>query len=270
MIIRLVKLSISIIFYISYRIVVFFIKVVKKKFPATLVIITYHCVKMEQRSQFEKQMDILLQLGHPIHVNGALPTSHNNHYIGVTFDDGYQSVLENALPILQTRKIPATIFVTTGALGKKPEWIGNPDHIYANERVLTEKQLKELPDDLITIGSHTVSHVHLTDVDESTARREIVDSKETLEKLLNKKITLFAAPYAIVHKDMTTLFEEAGYERVFLNIPTYPTTKTDLYIMGRTSVEATDWPLEFRLKLLGAYQWLPLAISLRKKLRGQS
>ena len=99
MISRLFKLSISIIFYIINGIVISLIRPFKKEFPATLVIITYHSVKIDERGKFEKQMDVLLKVGHPVPINLTLPASKNKNFIGVTFDDGYQSVLENALAI---------------------------------------------------------------------------------------------------------------------------------------------------------------------------
>ena len=37
----------------------------------------------------------------------------------VTFDDGYSDVLRNALPILKDQQCPATVFVTTGAIGNR-------------------------------------------------------------------------------------------------------------------------------------------------------
>lgn len=213
-------------------------------------------------------MNMLLNTGRPVSLSGNISTLPNERNIAVTFDDAYQSVLQNALPILRAKNIPATIFVPTGYLGKAPGWIKNPDHQYATELVATENQLKALPSHLITIGSHTVSHVNLNYENESTIKREILDSKNALERLTDRKVTLFAAPYAIINEKFAELFKEAGYQRLFLNIPTYPATRTDLYIMGRTSVEPTDWSIEYRLKLLGAYQWLPIAISLKRKLIG--
>ena len=40
----------------------------------------------------------------------------------ITFDDGYQSVLENALPILNNLSLPATIFITGKVLEKSYFW----------------------------------------------------------------------------------------------------------------------------------------------------
>lgn len=233
----------------------------------SLVILTYHSIKTSASEQFKKQMDMLLNTGMPVTLDGDILWLLGKHNIAVTFDDAYQSVLQNAFPILRDKKIPATIFVPTGFLANKPGWIKKADHPYANEILLTEKQLAELSNDMITVGSHTVSHAELVNIDAETFRREISDSKRKLEMILNKRITLISVPYGQFDKSFTELFKEAGYQRVFLNIPTFPATKTDLFVMGRVAVDADDWPIEFRLKLLGAYQWLPLAIKIKSILR---
>ena len=264
---RLLKLFIAIVFYAGLRIFLFQQSLFRGNIRPMLVIITYHPIKASQTTGFKKQMDMLKSIGQPVPLTeiADLKSAYN---IAVTFDDAYQSVLQNALPILKLNKIPATIFVPTGFLGKKPEWIKNPEHPYSNEIVATAEQLKSLPADFITIGSHTVSHLNLINIAEEVAKQEIFDSREALEKLLHRGITLFAAPYATLDEGFIDFFKQAGYERVFLNIPTFPATKTDLYFLGRTSVEPTDWPIEYYLKLTGAYQWMPLAIRIKKKLLG--
>ena len=257
---RVIKLAIALIFYILnkvYRIIlIFFGKIISP----TLVILTYHPVKKEDSEKFINQMDALLKAGRPVSLSEAYYDDYN---IAVTFDDGFQSVLFNALPILRERNIPATIFVPTGSLGKKPEWINSPHHDFADETVLSEEQLKTLPSDLVEIGSHTVSHMKLDNIDESVVKREINESKIKLESIVNKNVNFISVPYAIFDEKFTDLFRDAGYERVFLNIPTFPATKTNLYVMGRISSDLDDWPIETRLKLSGAYQWLPLAISIK-------
>lgn len=268
MINRLSKLAIAILFYAGYAVFRMICRLTGRRLPPALIILTYHPVKAVHTRLFENQMEMLLKAGNPVSLGGGTDMLKSGYNIAVTFDDAYQSVLQNALPVLHEKNIPATIFVPTGCLGEKPMWIKNKNHCYADETVVTEDQLSALPADLISIGSHTVSHINLTNVDENIARKEIFESKETLEKILGQKVTLFAAPYATLDEKFTGFFRQAGYERVFLNIPTLPATRTDLYILGRTSVEPTDWPLEYRLKISGAYQWLPLAIRLKKTLLG--
>jgi peptidoglycan/xylan/chitin deacetylase (PgdA/CDA1 family) len=267
---RLLKLAIAIVFFIGDNIHRITCKLIGKQKQPFLIILTYHSVKSSHVANFEKQMNSLLKIGKTISLNNEIIILKSRYNFAVTFDDAYQSALQNAVPILRAKNIPATIFVPTGYMGKSPAWIKNQNHHDASETVASEVQLKALPADLITIGTHTISHIRLTNVDESLAWKEIFESKNTLEKLLNKKVTLFAAPFATLDKKLSNLFIQAGYKRVFLNIPTFPATETNLYIMGRTSVEPTDWPMEFYLKLVGAYQWLPLAITIKNRLLGRN
>ncbi|HEV2395325.1 MAG TPA: hypothetical protein VGS27_00100, partial [Candidatus Sulfotelmatobacter sp.] len=57
-----------------------------------------------------------------------------------------------------------------------------------------------------------------------------------------------------------------GYRRVFTILPRLAFSSPQEFATGRVAVDPTDWPLEFRLKLLGAYQWLPYGISAKRKL----
>jgi len=266
MIERLLKLSISIVFYTVYRGIILIYLLLKKPFPATIAVLMYHSLKSEQRSRFEKHMDELIKAGRPVRANILGPLMKGQHHIAVTFDDGYQSVLNNALPILIARKIPATIFVTTGYLGAKPGWIHNPDHENINENILTEEQLKQIPDDLITIGSHSVTHPHLASIGKDDAFKELIESKKTLEDMLHTDITLLSLPYGSINKEIIDMAKRAGYKHIYLNIPSLPFSKVGEYVIGRINISLDDWLIEYHLKLLGAYQWLFFAIIFKRKL----
>jgi peptidoglycan/xylan/chitin deacetylase (PgdA/CDA1 family) len=263
---RLLKLLIAILFYVNYQCIVMIFSLLKKKLPGTVTTITYHSIKPDQHLKFKKQMEDLTKLGTPISADFTDPVKRGAHYIAVTFDDGFRNILYSALPFMRERKIPATIFVPTGYLGKKPGWINDLTHPNANEVLLTEEQIINLTDDQFTIGSHTVSHPHLKTVDNNTFVTEITDSKKKLEEILRKQINLISLPYGSLNTGYIDLFKEAGYQHVFLNIPTFPATKIKEYFIGRIDVSLDDWPVEYRLKLLGAYQWLPLAIKIKKKI----
>ncbi len=266
---RTVKLAIAAIFYCIWSTARAVFVLAGKRRPATLVILTYHVVKGEDAARFSRQMGMLSRMGRPVSLEEGIDAIGGGHHIAISFDDAFQSVLANALPVLTAMKLPATIFVPSGFLGKVPSWVTSPTHPYAGEIVATEEQLKQLAGGLISIGSHTVNHINLTNVDASVARFEIFDSKSDLEAILGREVRLFAAPFATLDSRLEGLFVEAGYTRVFTNIPTFPASRTDLYVLGRTSVEPGDWPLEFYLKCCGAYQWMPLAVSLKKWITGR-
>jgi peptidoglycan/xylan/chitin deacetylase (PgdA/CDA1 family) len=60
--------------------------------------------------------------------------------------------------------------------------------------MMSQQQLRELAGYGIDIGAHTVTHPILRSVDEQTARREIAESKATLEAISGQPVTSFAYP----------------------------------------------------------------------------
>lgn len=75
---------------------------------------------------------------------------------------------------------------------------------------LTEEDLKKLAE-THEVGAHTISHPHLATLSASDARKEIVDSKKYLEKLLDKEIKTFCYPYGEFNGDIKNSVREAGF-----------------------------------------------------------
>jgi hypothetical protein len=85
---------------------------------------------------------------------------------------------------------------------------------------------------------------------------------------LNQRITLFSFPYGEFNERLIQLCREAGYERVFTILPKPAFADPQEFVTGRIAVNPTDWKLEFRLKILGAYQWFPAVSAWKQKLFG--
>jgi len=228
----------------------------------------YHSVKTHEREQFARQMDLLVRLTNP--VAGDF-TGHKNcrnrSFVAVTFDDGYQSILENALPILQQKKIPVTVFVPTNSLGSRPGWITNKEHRDAAERLLTSDELKLIEQTGGLIGSHSVTHRPLTELSPIEALAELTESRQVLEKILERNVGSFALPYGAGNPDVLRLAAEAGYQRIFLSEPVNSRGGAEGFVYGRIGVSPTDWVMEYRFKILGAYQWLPMGIAAKRRIR---
>ena len=226
----------------------------RRRQPAC-VIIYYHAVPTADWRRFAHQMDALLRLAKPIPCDlPELPDS-SGHYCAVTFDDGFVSVLENALPELERRGIPATLFVPTGSLGGPPAWV-KPNSPARHERVLSAEQLTALKGHrLLTIGSHSISHPDFLKLSPAQARRELDQSKAQLEAILGHKVSLFSFPHGKCDPATIGLARAAGYDRVFTINPCNAFTGPDSFVQGRVLVDPADWTLEFRLKVLGAYRW---------------
>jgi len=214
-------------------------------------------------------MDTLMLHANPIAGDYKQPLRPGQHYVVVTFDDGFLSTIENAVPELVQRRIPATFFVIAGLLGTVPGWTEYGQDSVGEEIVATAERLRQLPCDLITIGSHTMTHPLLTSLPEGEAKVELSASRAELEKLLNRDVKLFSFPYGALNERLIELCREIGYERVFTILPILAFTDPEEFVTGRIAVNPTDWELEFRLKILGAYRWLPRVFAWKRKLLGR-
>jgi len=235
--------------------------------PTACVVLYYHAVAREYREQFARQMDILLRCTRPVRADLKSPLAAGQCYSAITFDDGYRSVKENALPELQERRIHSTIFVVSSALGRRPPWLdGNTNGYSMQDELMTPEELWTLPSDLVSIGSHTITHPHLPALSEEDAKRELEGSRKALETTLQREVRLFSFPYGAFNTRLVNCCREAGYERVFTISPTMAFSDPQEYVTGRVLADPTDWDLEFRLKVLGAYRWLPHAIEWKHRI----
>jgi peptidoglycan/xylan/chitin deacetylase (PgdA/CDA1 family) len=133
---------------------------------------------------------------------------------------------------------------------------------------MTEDQLKAIASDSIVVGSHSMTHPLMTKLSPEQLRGELLGSREKLEKMLNRRVSLFSFPYGAFNAQAVAESRLAGYKRVFTALPVFACCTASEFETGRVGTAPTDWPLEFRLKLAGAYRWLPFAYSLKKRIRG--
>ena len=262
---RLLKLLISVVFFCQFGFWNLIRRLMGNKAVGSSVVLYYHGVPSEERAQFARQLDTVVRLAKPITTDVRFPLNTGEHYVAITFDDGFESILVNAIPELKKRRIPSTIFVPTQLLGQFPPWLTTAEDQDRNGKLMSVEQLQRLPADLVTIGSHGKTHCLLPSLNEECAKRELSESRTKLEELLNRRITVFSFPFGALSQDLVGWCREAGYERVFTSSPVIAFADPQEFETGRVWAEPTDWPLEFRLKILGAYRWLPWAIALKRK-----
>jgi peptidoglycan/xylan/chitin deacetylase (PgdA/CDA1 family) len=127
--------------------------------------------------------------------------------VGITFDDGYLNVLEDALPVLRRYGFTATMFIIAGRLGGTNEWDDGPSW-----KLMDGAQVAELAEAGMEIGSHSASHVRLAGLPSDQLAAEVADSRRTLEDLLGKPVRGFAYPYGSMDAAARRAVTEAGYE----------------------------------------------------------
>lgn len=130
----------------------------------------------------------------------------------ITFDDGYSGVCEQAAPILAEFDFPAIVYVTTRAIGDEaPRSSNDFAGLYADKRMLTWSQARELDRQGIRIGSHLQLHYDLTRLPEAEGRAELRAAKAEIEERIGRECDSFAYPYGKFGRAQAGWVADAGY-----------------------------------------------------------
>lgn len=223
------------------------------------MVLYYHAVPAHHRELFARQLDMILRIARPVPSSLVASMVPGGRYVSITFDDGFVSVMNNAAPELAKRQIPWTIFIPSGCLGRQPDWLRTPRAAARQDRVMTPEELGSLiRDPLVTVASHTVHHTNLLEVDSQRAFEELSCSRTELEALVGKPVDQFSYPFGARSPALDQQAHAAGYSRVFSTEPVPACCSNGQTATGRASVDPDTPPLEFRLRLLGAYRWQSL------------
>ncbi len=195
--------------------------------PPDHLILCYHAVSSTWRSALsiperllEEQLSLLKKRGYEgftfaewerRRAADELP----RRSVVATFDDGYASTLR-AVPILERLGFPGTVFPVLSFLesGELLRWPGIEEwsnSAHADELTpLSWDQLEELAASGWEVGSHTVTHPHLEELDDDDLGTELRESRAAIAKRLGSCETL-AYPFGKADRRVAGATARAGY-----------------------------------------------------------
>jgi len=172
----------------------------------------------------------------------------------ITFDDGYQDFLTEAMPVLKQHGFVATVFLATGRIQQTSMRLEGVDY-------LTWREVRELHQEGIEFGSHTVTHPDLRCLGPEQIEYELGYSKEVIEQHLGTSINSFAYPFPFPEEntDFTRLLldelENQGFENGVTTILGRASLRHNRFFLPRLPVNTWDDQSFFRAKLVGGYDW---------------
>ncbi|MBC7188203.1 MAG: polysaccharide deacetylase family protein [Calditrichaeota bacterium] len=226
--------------------------------PARWVVLYYHSVPEEYASTFARQMAMALRWAVPVPPT-ATTLPHGRRCFAVTFDDALAEIRDTALPVLRARGIPAAVFVPTAFVDRAAAWEMAKGCSEQGRNVMSFAELRALDEELVLLGSHTVSHPCLSTLPQKELVRELRESRRVLEEQTGRRVTLLSFPHGDYDARVLAAAKEAGYTRCFSISPDCQTPEEARFVFGRVKADPRDWPMEFRLKVLGCYRWLGAA-----------
>ena len=137
----------------------------------------YHHVFDDERAGFARQIRYFKNIADVISIDDAVALLESDapidgRYICITFDDGFKNWIENAVPILVEEKAVAAFFVAAGYIDTNLK--DDQEKLlafYDDGRRLLEflswEDCRTMIGAGMTIGSHSVDHVHLMDLSDA-------------------------------------------------------------------------------------------------------
>ncbi len=244
--------------------------------PGTIPILMYHSIGSRDdakerkhfvsRESFNSQMRFLKIFGFRVISLDAYDRilrgeqKPQGREIVITFDDGNETFMQEAWPVLRKYNFPAAIFTVSESLKRQVN--GS----------MTQEDFKELlQSGLIIIGSNTKTHPALPEIgDLDQLTNEIKGSKEDLEAELKTKVKYFSYPNGDIGDRAPQTVRDSGYHLAFTTsyhklgrLMETPFSTTRLQITRRS-----DNPVVFWAKVIGLYQthkayWHKLKIWIR-------
>jgi peptidoglycan/xylan/chitin deacetylase (PgdA/CDA1 family) len=184
--------------------------------PKTIINITYHNVSpgdpgvhpllTVSPDQFATQMDWLERHHYsPIHPwewsawlteRRPLPKKP----VLITFDDGYENIVEYAFPIVRRHGFKAAAYIVTGLVGKTNEWDRREG--WGELGLMSRQHIIEWADKDVEFGAHTRDHVDLRALTQGELEQQIFGSKSDLLDILGVAPTSFVYPYGSFNREV--------------------------------------------------------------------
>jgi peptidoglycan/xylan/chitin deacetylase (PgdA/CDA1 family) len=193
--------------------------------PRRSLVVCYHAVSPTWEHRLCIRPDLLLR---------QVRALSRFWHVRATFDDAFRSAA-TVFPDLERLGVSVQIFVCTkyalvGAPLAIPELADDDPNQLAT---MNWDELREHAARGIAIGSHTVSHPHLTALSDDDLRRELTESKREIEDRLRRPCEELAYPYGEHDGRVRAAARAAGYRRAYAlrgsRSDAYAAPRLDLY-----------------------------------------
>ena len=250
--------------YFSYR-YTWWKKTIDYRFPRILM---YHMIREPIKGkkfnslrvspkQFESQLHYLKKNGWTsFTMSEAYEKRHKlpEKSVVLTFDDGYQDNLINALPLLKKYGFKATLYLVNDRFDR--DWSVYRKLKNKGAGLKEEPKLKDtevelmIQSGLIEIGSHTLTHANLPALEEKQKRVEICKSKQMIEEQFSLECTSFAYPFGMYDETDKKIVQQCGFTHAVTTKPgIVDLVSCHPYEIPRITISGKDSMLSFVLKL---------------------
>ena len=173
-------------------------------------------------SDFRAHMERLAREGwRGLNVTQAIE-SFGDKRVCITFDDGCETDLISAAPMLKDLGFRATSYITV-------EFLGKPGY-------MSHAQVRELHALGFEIGCHSLTHPYLTDVSDDQLRDETAGAKDRLEQIAGVRVDHFSCPGGRWNARVARAIKQANFRTMATSRTGVNSSTTDRFALARVTM----------------------------------
>ena len=140
----------------------------------------------------------------------------------ITFDDGCETDLISAAPVLKELGFGATSYITV-------EFLEKPGY-------MSHEQVRELRALGFEIGCHSLTHAYLTDVDDQRLDEETAGAKDRLEQIAGVRVDHFSCPGGRWDARVMRAVKQASFRTMATSRTGVNSSTTDPFALTRVTM----------------------------------
>ena len=207
-------------------------------------------------NNFEKQMKFMSNSGYKSINLSDLNNVYNEHekkYFIITFDDGYEDIYINALPILKKYSYQSICFFVPEFIGKYNIWDENKED-FIKLNLMNIGQIKNWSNEGMYVGSHTSSHKNLNKINYNEKLYQILSPKKFFFEKLSLNINSFSYPFGQFDNESVEIVKKNYDFAVTTKRSRYKQDKFEFSLLPRIPINKTDSMFKFYLKIKTIYE----------------
>lgn len=158
------------------------------------------------RSRFAQHLDLLVEKGLRGVTMAEALSNPSPDQVALTFDDGYEDFVINAVPEMRERGFEGTLFVVTNDVGKGSSWLEG-----GSRPMASWEQLREASAAGFEIGCHSHTHRQLDLLSTDEAEREVSLSRRIVTEQLDQDTLGFCYPHGFYTRSVRRDAIAAGF-----------------------------------------------------------
>ena len=222
-------------------------------------VLMYHNISKEKNYQdvhvkaFYNQMKLMKKMGYKaVNLNKINTKNYQKKFV-ITFDDAYQNIHNYVMPILKELDYTATCFFVSNYINQFNYWDINNKN-FKKIPLMTDAQLNDWKDNDFEIGSHSLDHSNLNNLNENELIAQLSDSKKIFKDKFNIDVESFSYPYGKYNKNVIQLVKKYYRFAVTTKRSRFKFNKFDLLEIPRIPIKPDTNIFKFYIKIKTIYE----------------